>query len=378
MSRVMVEKFQVEEKAEQKQIPARTSATAPIREAAKKGLPQIPEQMTAVVLESYSGADALRVEQRPVPKPGKDQVLVKVAASPINPSDLAVLEGYYGFKNPPPLIPGGEGAGVVVAVGPGMIGRYFLGKRVACLNQGDGAGMWAEYAVRSAKCGVLPLRDDVSLEQGAMSIINPLTACAFLEITKQGSHKAIVLTAAASSLGQKVNRLARSEGVQVINVVRSESDVAFLKEQGATIVLDSTDANFDQQLRAACHEADAHLAFDAVAGPLTGQLLAAMPERSKVTIYSALSREAIQASPGHLIFEDKAIDNFWMGPWMSKKNLLQILLLWRKAQKLMTTDLRSTIRREYPFEEAQEAVKEYLRQMSGGKILLKPRQDIRY
>lgn len=334
--------------------------------------------MTAVVLDSYSGADALRVEQRPVPRPGKDQVLVKVAASPINPSDLATLDGYYGIKSPPPVVPGGEGSGTVIAVGPGMIGRYFLGKRVACLNQGEGTGMWAEYTVRTVKGGVLPLRDEVSLEQGAMSIINPLTACAFLEITKQGGHKAIILTAAASSLGQMVNRLARSDGVQVVNVIRKEKEAAILKEQGATIVLNSTEVDFDQQLHEACHLVDAHLAFDAVAGPLTGQLLAAMPHHSKVMVYSALSYEAVQVSPNHLIFEDKAIDNFWMGPWINKKNLVQILLLWRKAQKLMATDLKSEIRAQYPFAEAQKAVKEYVDQMSGGKILLRPKEYIRF
>jgi NADPH:quinone reductase-like Zn-dependent oxidoreductase len=112
--------------------------------------------MTAVVLNSYSGAEALRVEQRPVPKPGKDEVLVKVAASPINPSDLAFLDGKYGFDNAPPVVPGGEGSGTVVAVGPGAMGRYFLGKRVACLRNGERDGTW-------------------------------------LEITKDGGHKAIVL-----------------------------------------------------------------------------------------------------------------------------------------------------------------------------------------
>jgi len=97
---------------------------------------QIPDQMTAVVLDAYSGAEALRVEQRPVPKPGKDEVLIKVAASPINPSDLAFLDGEYGFDRTPPVVPGGEGSGTVVAVGPGAMGRYFLGKRVACLRWG--------------------------------------------------------------------------------------------------------------------------------------------------------------------------------------------------------------------------------------------------
>lgn len=335
---------------------------------------QIPDQMTAVVLDSYTGFEALRVEQCPVPKPGKDEVLVKVAASPINPSDLAVLVGEYGFDNPPPVVPGGEGSGTVVAVGPGPMGRYFLGKRVACLNQGKGGGMWAEYMVTSTKGGALPLAKSVSLEQGAMSIINPLTAVAFLEIKKEEEHKAIVLTAAASTLGQMVNRLARSEGVQVINVVRRDAQVELLKEQGAAIVLNSSDANFDQQLYDACHQADAHLAFDAVAGPMTMQLLDALPEHSKVIVYSCLSYEGPQAGADHLIFEDKTVDGFWLGPWINEKNLIQILMLWRRAQKLMATELKSEIRVEYPLQDAKEAVQDYLNQMTGGKVLLRPSQ----
>jgi NADPH:quinone reductase len=333
---------------------------------------QVPDQMTAVVLDSYSGLEALRVEQRPVPKPGKDEVLVKVAASPINPSDLAFLDGQYGFKNPPPVVPGGEGSGTVVAVGPGMAGRYFLGKRVACLSQGKGSGMWAEYVVTSAKGGALPLHRSVSLEQGALSMINPLTACAFLELAKEGGHKAIVLTAAASALGQMVNRLGRSQGIQVINVVRRDAQVELLKEQGATVVLNSSEADFDQQLHDACHQLDAHLAFDAVAGPMTRQLLDALPEHSKVTVYSCLSFKGPGVGPDHLIFEDKGVDGFWLGPWMNNKNLVQILMLWRRAQKLMATDLRSEIRARYSLREAKNAVQDYSGHMTGGKILLNP------
>jgi NADPH:quinone reductase-like Zn-dependent oxidoreductase len=331
---------------------------------------KVPEQMTAVVLDSYSGVEALRVEQRPVPKPGHDEVLVKVAASPVNPSDLAFLIGHYGFKPPPPVIPGGEGSGTVVAVGSGMIGRYFLGKRVACFAKPNGDGVWAEYLVTSAKGGVLPLHQSVSLELGAMSAINPLTAVAFLEIAKESGHKAIVLTAAASALGQMVNRLCQSEGIQAINVVRRDTQVEFLKGQGARIVLNSSEVDFVQQLHDTCHQHDAHLAFDAVAGPLTGQLLEALPSHSKVTVYGGLSLAAAQAGPEQLIFEDKAIDGFWLGPWMAKKNLIQIQMIWRRAQKLISTELKSEIRARYPLQEAQEAVREYLSQMTGGKVLL--------
>jgi NADPH:quinone reductase-like Zn-dependent oxidoreductase len=158
----------------------------------------------------------------------------------------------------------------------------------------------------------------------------------------------------------------------VINVVRRDAQVELLKGQGATIVLNSSQADFDQQLHDACHQHNARLAFDAVAGPLTGQLLEALPPDSKVTVYSALSYEAAQAGPDQLIFEGKAVDGFWLGPWITKKNLIQILMLWRRAQKLMSTDLKSEVRAQYPFQEAKKAVQDYQSQMTGGKVLLRP------
>jgi len=203
----------------------------------------IPAQMTAVVLDSYTGVDALRIERRPVPQPGPNEVLVKVAATPINPSDVAFLEGRYGFKKPTPVVPGIEGSGTVVSAGSGIMGRYLKGKRVACVSQARGDGVWADYMVTPASLA-FPLDASVSLEQGAMSVVNPLTAMAFLTLAKEGRHKVIVQTAAASVLGQMVSRLCKREGIQTINIVRREAQKELLKGQGAAIVLNSNDANF--------------------------------------------------------------------------------------------------------------------------------------
>jgi NADPH:quinone reductase-like Zn-dependent oxidoreductase len=210
----------------------------------------------------------------------------------------------------------------------------------------------------------------VNLEQGAMSAVNPLTATAFLEIARQGGHNSIVLTAAASALGQMVNRLGRKQGVRVINVVRREAQVDLLKQQGAGIVLNSSEAGFDGQLREVCHQQGTRLAFDAVAGPMTGRLLAALPQGSRVTIFGGLSMAAAKADPDQIIFEKKSIDGFWLGPWIAEKNLVQILLMWRRAQQLMATDLKSEVRARYPFREAKKAVQDYLNEMTGGKMLL--------
>ncbi|MBD0849476.1 alcohol dehydrogenase catalytic domain-containing protein [Maribacter arenosus] len=332
---------------------------------------KIPDTMISVVLNSYSGVDALCIEQRPVPTPRRNEVLVKVAFAPINPSDLATLTGYYGFKDPTPIVPGGEGSGEVVSAGPGIMASYFLGKRVACTGWGTGGGVWSEYIVKSVKGGVLTLDKSLGLEQGAMSFINPLTASAFIDISKKGGHQAIILTAAASSLGHKVNRLGRNEGIQIVNVVRRDAQVDLLKAQGADIVLNSNEVGFEQQLHDVCHQTNTHIAFDAVAGPLTNQLLKAMPPNSKVTVFSALSKQAVQASPDLLIFENKRIDNFWLGPWMSQQNFVKIMLLWKRVQKQMPNLLKSKIRKIYPIQEVKEAIRDYTSQMTGGKILLR-------
>ncbi|MDX1688728.1 MAG: zinc-binding dehydrogenase [Candidatus Promineifilaceae bacterium] len=332
---------------------------------------EIPAQMTAVVLESYDGLEAIHVGQRPVTRPGKDEVLVKVAASPINPSDLAFLEGLYGFKKPTPVVPGFEGSGTVVAVGGGSLGRNLYGKRVACVSQRQGDGVWAQYMVTRTS-NALPLDESVSLEQGAMSVVNPLTAIALLDLAKARGHEAVVLTAAASTLGQMINRLGRSEGIQVINVVRRDEQVALLKRQGASIVLNSKDADFSQELRDVCHQNQAQLAYDAVAGPLTLQLLEAMPPNSKVTVFGGLSYKPVEANPGHLIFQDKAIDGFWLTTWLARKNFDELLLLWRRAQKLLLEELKSEIRTQYPLREIKKAIRSYQTDMTGGKVLLRP------
>lgn len=333
----------------------------------------IPDQMTAVVLDSYSGVEALQVEQRPVPKPGDNQVLVKVAAASINPSDLSFLEGLYGFKKPTPVVPGFEGSGTVVAVNDGLMGRYLHGKQVACISQDKGQGVWAEYMVTTTSLA-LPLDESITPEQGAMSVVNPLTAIALLTIAKNGGHKIVVNTAAASALGQMMHRLGELEGIQIVNVVRRPDQVELLKGQGATIVLDGSEPDFDRQLHDVCRQHQIRQAFDAIAGPMTMRLLEAMPAHSKVTVYGGLSFEPALVHPGHVIFQDKQVDGFWLTSWLAKKNFLQKLRIWRRAQKLLPAELRSDVRARYPLQDAKKAVLDYQKQMTGGKMLLVPKQ----
>ncbi|MCB8982055.1 MAG: zinc-binding dehydrogenase [Ardenticatenaceae bacterium] len=332
---------------------------------------QIPEQMTAVLLESYEGATGLRVVQRPVPQPGPQDVLIQVAAAPINPSDLSFLQGRYGFQKTLPTIPGFEGSGTVVAVGreTGLMGRFLLGRRVACVTQQHGEGLWAEYAVTSVNYA-LPLAGAVSLEQGAMSVVNPLTAVALIDSAKKGGHKAVLNTAGASALGLMLHRLGQQEGIEVINIVRQAEQVTQLKQQGMRTVLNSSSATFAEELSDLCHGQKIRLAFDAIAGETPQRLLAAMPDHSRVTVYGNLAQKDVALNPGGLIFQDKSVDGFWLTRWVGQKNFLQSLLMWRRAQTLLLSALKTEVRARYPLAQAPQAVAEYEAAMSGGKVLL--------
>ena len=158
----------------------------------------IPKKMRAVVLERY-GDDAvaairgLTVEKRPTPQPRHGQVLVRIEAAPCNPSDLLLLQGKYGTLKTLPTVPGWEGAGTVVANGGGWLGRWLIGRRVACALRDDRSGTWAEYFVASID-DCVPLKRRLPIEQAATFIINPMTAMALLETARRAGHRAAVHT----------------------------------------------------------------------------------------------------------------------------------------------------------------------------------------
>lgn len=235
----------------------------------------------------------------PVADPGDDEVLVRVEAAPVNPSDLGQMFGPadLGTVRPahdrqvgvvadvpeaarPMLAPrvgipipvGAEGAGVVVAAGSSAAAQALLGRTVATL----GGGMYAEYRVLAAdQCLLLP--DGVMPAQAASCFVNPLTALGMIDTMRLDGHHALVHTAAASSLGQMLVKLCLDDGVPLVNVVRRSEQVELLRRLGARFVCDSSEPRFTSALTDALAETDATIAFDAVGGgTLAGDLLAAM------------------------------------------------------------------------------------------------------
>ncbi|PYS83369.1 MAG: zinc-binding dehydrogenase [Acidobacteria bacterium] len=328
--------------------------------------------MRALELRSYDGgADSLALAEKPVPRPCAGQVLVRVAASPVNPSDLSFLRGMYGLKKRLPVVPGFECSGEVVASGGGMWARYLVGRRVACAAPPDGDGTWAEFMLaRADQC--IPLRKETDIEHAATMIVNPFTAWALLETAKELRAEAVVQTAAASALGRMIVRLAVERGVHAVNVVRRREQAELLEREGAGHVLDSTDENFDERLGELCTRLRATVLFDAVAGELTGRVLRAMPAGSTAIVYGALSLEGCLVDPRSLVFERKRVRGFWLSDWLRRQGALKKFRVAGKVQKLLGDELRTEVRARLPLERAAEGLRQYAREMTGGKFIIVP------
>jgi NADPH:quinone reductase-like Zn-dependent oxidoreductase len=235
-----------------------------------------------------------------LPEPGPDQVLVKVEATPINPSDLGLLLGPADLttakasgsgdgitvtaKVPAATLPflatrldesmpvGNEGAGTVVKAGSSDAAQALKGKTVSMI----GGAMYAQYRLlKAADCQPLPA--GTTAAEGASWFVNPLTALGMTETMKREGHKALVHTAAASNLGQMLNKICNEDGIGLVNIVRSPAQAKLLKDIGAKHVVDSSAASFTDDLTQALVETGATIAFDAIGGgKLVSQILTCM------------------------------------------------------------------------------------------------------
>ena len=338
----------------------------------------IPDRMHALVLHEYcediaEAIDSLKVEQRSVPALKRGQVLVRIEAAPCNPSDLLLLQGKYGSLKTLPTVPGWEGAGTVVASGGGPLAWWLMGKRVACGQQEDRDGTWAQYVVaNAAEC--IPLKRQLCMKQAASLIINPLTAMGLLETARRGGHRAAVQTAGASQLGRMLVAMASELNFPVINVVRREAQVELLKSMGAAHVLNSSDDDFVERLGAIAAELQATVAFEAIGGEMTGTLFNVLPEGSTVFVYGALSEAACDnIDPIELIFHGKTVTGFYLGVWLRERGSLDVLRAASRAQKMLIDGrIETKVQRTVSLEEAVEGLRQYVDHMTDGKLLIMP------
>lgn len=258
-------------------------------------------------LVASGGTLELSLHEVPVPTPGANEVLVRVEASPINPSDLGLLVasadmtkatvtgtaerpvvtaplddgalGALSARLDTSLPVGNEGAGTVVAAGSSDAAQALVGKTVAIV----GGAMYSQYrAVDASACLVLP--EGATARDGASSFVNPMTALGMTETMRREGHSGLVHTAAASNLGQMLVKLCLKDGTPLVNIVRKPEQEELLRSLGATHVLNSSSPSFDTDLVEALKETSATLAFDATGGgTLASQILSGMEEAANST-----------------------------------------------------------------------------------------------
>ena len=265
---------------------------------------------TALQLRSLiksTGALELSLADVPVPTPADDEVLVRMEAAPVNPSDLGLLFGMADLSTakasgsagrpvisatvPEKLMKtmagrvgesmavGNEGAGVVVQAGASPAAQALLGRTVAII----GGAMYAQYrAIKAVQCLVLPA--GTSARDGASCFVNPLTALGMVETMRMEGHKALVHTVGASNLGQMLNRICLKDGIGLVNIVRKQEQADMLRALGAKHICVSSAPNFLDDLTAALVETGATIAFDAIGGGrLAGQILGCMEAAANKT-----------------------------------------------------------------------------------------------
>ncbi|MFT4799414.1 MAG: NADPH2:quinone reductase [Candidatus Azotimanducaceae bacterium] len=368
---------------------------------------------STVTSDGHLKLDLARID---VPVPTSAEVVVRIEASPINPSDLGLLFGMADMSSATasgtgeaPVITadiapnilkalqarigkslpvGNEGGGVVVAAGDSELAQSMLGKTVSIL----GGAMYTQFRCVTAKqCLVMP--EGTTSAEAASCFVNPLTALGMTETMKAEGHTALVHTAAASNLGLMLNKICIADGIQLVNIVRKQEQVDALKAIGAKHVCDTSDDDFMHQLTNVLVETGATIAFDATGGgPLAGQILTAMERAAMMTakeysgygssvhkqvyIYGGLDRRTTELS--------RAYGMAWsVGGWLLTPFLKKIgfdaaeALRQRVANEIKTT-FASTYTAEVSLAEALtiDAIKTYGKQATGEKYLINPNKGV--
>jgi NADPH2:quinone reductase len=361
------------------------------------------------------GSLEIMLAQVPVPEPKDDEIIVRVEATPLNPSDLGLLFGaadmttaqYAGQGDaavvtaevPADLMKsmagrldqalpvGNEAAGVVIAAGGSEMAQALMGKTVSII----GGSMYAQFrAVKVRQCLEMP--DGVTPAQAASWFVNPMTAQGMVETMRMEDHTALVHTAAASNLGQMLNKICLADGVDLVNIVRKRSQVALLQGLGAKHVCDTSSDTFMDQLTDALAETGATIAFDAIGGGrLAGQILTCMEAAAnrtaaeysrygsstykQVYIYGGLDRGPTEFNRGFGMMW--GVGGWLLTPFLQKAGGEVISRLRQRVASEINTTFASHYTQMVSLPEmlTAEAIGVYGKQATGEKFLINPHKD---
>ncbi len=361
------------------------------------------------------GSLEIMLAQVPVPEPKDDEIVVRIEATPVNPSDLGLLFGaadmttaqYSGLGDdavvtaavPDSLMKsmagrldqdlavGNEAAGVVITAGASEMAQALMGKTVSII----GGSMYSQFrCVKVRQCLEMP--DGVAPSQAASWFVNPMTAQGMVETMRMEDHTALVHTAAASNLGQMLNKICLADGVDLVNIVRKPEQVALLQGLGAKHVCDTSSANFMDALTDALAETGATIAFDAIGGGrLAGQILTCMEAAAnrnaaeysrygsstykQVYIYGGLDRGPTEFNRGFGMMW--GVGGWLLTPFLQKAGGEVINRLRQRVAAEINTTFASHYTQVVSLPEmlTAEAIGVYGKQATGAKYLINPHKD---
>jgi len=311
--------------------------------------------------------EVLRVEDVPQPEPGENQVLVRLRARSINPSDLLTVRGLYGSLPKLPATPGLEGMGEVAAVGDG-VKNLRPGQRVIPLGV---QATWQEY-ILAASAQLIPVPDGVSDQTAAQFVVNPLTAWIMtIEELALKPGEWLLQTAAGSTLGRVVLQIARLRGFKTINLVRRREQVEELRTLGADEVICTADEDIVERVREITGKAGLTKAIDAVGGKTGTAVFQALGRGGVMLVYGLLSMEPMPIDGGRMIFTTTTIRGFWLSQWLGTAPPARQQAVTREMLRSMAAnEIVPPVEAEYPLSDVLAAVEHAQRPGRSGKVLL--------
>ena len=326
------------------------------------------KSLKAAIYETHGiPAEVLRIVEQPWPEPAPDEVVVKMAAAPINPADLNAIEGKYPVRPTLPATPGMEGAGIVVEVGS-AVRNLEVGALVILPHS---LGTWREAcAVAAEKLVVVP--DGIEPVQAAMLKVNPVTAWRMLhDFVSLQAGDWVIQNAANSAAGRAVIQIARELGYKTVNIVRRAELVAELRADGGDVVLVDGE-NLRDEVAAHTERAPIRLALNAVGGESALRMAKTLAPEATIVTYGAMSLQPMCIPNGMLIFKNLRFTGFWVNKWYdgatAKQRADTFAPLFEMAQRGL---LRAKVEKTYPLAEAKAAVAHASESKRSGKIVFR-------
>mgnify|MGYP005752947607 CR=1 FL=1 len=308
-------------------------------------------------------SEVLELKESPMPQPKEGQVLIKVTARNINPSDIMFIRGMYGIAPVLPSSAGFEAAGVVEKGDAGGILKE--GTRVMF----SAIGTWKEYVCVPASLAI-PIPEGMPDEVACQAFVNPMTAYGMLEKSGLKEGDWLLITAGASAFGKFALQMAKERGIKVAATVRHDDQIEYLEKMGADLVINSEKEKIQKVLPEKT-DGGVHVVFDAVGGTLGAKALASLRPKGKMMVFGALSLENMPVNSGLMIFNNLQIEGFWLSTWMDEtdpKTRGQAFL--KVFGFLMKDDSKIDIAGKFPLAAFKEALNSYEMPGRNGKILL--------